>query len=78
MKFHAIKPFWFTDFGTLDVSLGVHLCWDGRIDLHILTFMLSFGRVPIYVDRNGHKFAVSNSYHKDVNKRVPLRAGVPS
>lgn len=75
MKFHSIKPFWFTHFGTSDVSLGVHVCWGGRVDLHILTFMLSFGRVPIYEDRKGRKFAASNSYHTDATKRAPFRAG---
>ena len=75
MKFIKIKHFWVTDFGGGDISFGVHICWDWRIDIHILRWMFSVGKVPIYEDRKGVKFAASNSYHNGVSKRI--RSGVP-
>jgi hypothetical protein len=76
MKFDHIARFWWTDFGTNDISFGIHVCWDGRIDLHIWTGMLSLGIVPIYrCQRTNNSMAVSNSFHLDNTKR--LRAGIP-
>jgi hypothetical protein len=80
MKFDHIARIWWTDFGTKDISFGIHICWAGRIDLHIWTGMLSLGNVPIYekIDRNGKKLlAVSNSFHIDITKTSNMRAGVP-
>ncbi len=76
-------PIWWTDFGTKDISLGIHICWKGRVDFHILTGMLSLGRIPLY-DNNGKEFALSNSFHESTNKRdyikkrKPFRAGNPA
>ena len=84
MKFIGYKWLWLTkDFGTKDISFGIHICWKGRIDIHFWTSMLSIGRVPIYMyaDRCGEwkTIAVGNSYHKDkLNYRRncrPIRAG---
>ncbi len=75
MKFDCIRWFWLTTFGTKDISLGIHICWAGRLDVHILWVMISIGIVPIYRDRHNKKFAVSNSYHK--TNKLPIRAGVP-
>lgn len=80
MTFNHIARIWWTDFGTKDISFGIHICWDGRIDLHIWTGMLSLGVVPIYEKRDmlGKKLlAVSNSFHKDITKTSRMRAGVP-
>ena len=74
MKFNSIKRFWFTDFGYPDISFGVHICMDARIDIHFLWWMFSFGKIPIYEER-GNLFAASNSYHTGKSKR--LRAGTP-
>lgn len=74
MKYIKTVPFWITKFGMVDVSFGIHICWRGRVDFHILTWMISIGNVPIYEFR-GKQIAVSNSYHTD--KRNPTRAGVP-
>ena len=76
MKYIKTTFIWWTDFGTKDISFGIHICWKGRLDIHILHGMLSLGNVPIYMDREGKEFAVSNSFHK-TGKR-PFRAGVPS
>lgn len=75
MRFIGISYLWLTRFGTADVSLGIHICWKGRIDFHFLWWMVSLGIVPIYEGRDGKRFAVSNSYHS--TKRGPLRAGNP-
>lgn len=75
MKFHRWTKIWWTDFGTPDISLGIHVCWSGRIDLHIWTGMLSLGKIPLYKDQKGRIFAASNSYHQDKTK--PIRAGTP-
>lgn len=75
MRFSHLSWFWVTHFKGPDLSLGIHVCMRGRLDFHFLFWMFSFGRVPIYVDRQGKKFAVSNSYHE--TKKGPLRAGVP-
>jgi hypothetical protein len=74
MKFHQTKRFWITDFGYPDISFGIHICMEGRIDIHFLKWMISIGNVPIYSHKD-KLFAVSNSYHKDKSK--PLRAGTP-
>lgn len=62
---------WTKTFGTNDISLGIHICWAGRIDIHFWTGMLSIGRVPLYVMPEGTRTAgsltaVSNSYHESV------------
>jgi len=89
--FSHIARFWLTDFGTSDLSLGVHICWDGRVDLHLGKYMLSFGKVPIYWYRkhgsvdNGpisvlyeEQIAYANSCHNSIKNRKALyRAGVP-
>ena len=76
MNFYTIKPFWLTRFPGADISFGIHICWAGRLDLHLLNFMLSFGVVPIYEDKKGRRFAVANSFHTTKGK-TPLRAGTP-
>jgi hypothetical protein len=93
--FSHIARFWITNFATedmKDVSLGVHVCWDGRVDIHIGTYMLSLGKVPIYFFRtyahtdegikliHEEKIAYNNSSHKRklANKtRFLHRSGVP-
>lgn len=75
MEFVKMAKYWRTTFLGNDVSLGIHICWAGRIDFHIGRSMFSFGRVPIYKTRQGHVFAASNSYH--IDKTKPFRAGVP-
>lgn len=74
MKFDKIRYIWITDFGGPDFSFGIHVCMDFRIDIHILKWMISIGRVPIYKEGDT-LFAVSNSFHNRKSKRV--RAGVP-
>ncbi len=75
MKYVKTTFIWWTDFGTKDISFGIHICWKGRLDIHFLHGMLSLGNVPIYTDKRGKQFAVSNSHHTDKTK--PVRAGVP-
>lgn len=83
MKYLYTAPIYLTRFPGGDISLGLHLCWKGRIDLHIGVWMLSIGNVPIYQDRDHKSIAVSNSFHKwatrkrPVEQRPALRAGVP-
>lgn len=73
---HWAKIWWTPDFGTNDISFGLHICWDGRIDIHFWKGMLSLGRVPIYsLAPDGRLVAVANSYHKD--RRKNIRAGTP-
>lgn len=74
MKFYKTTWFWITYFGSPDISAGFHICMKGRIDIHILMWMFSFGNVPLY-EKDGKIFAVSNSYHSD--KRKTVRAGIP-
>jgi hypothetical protein len=73
MKFIKISKFWITDFSWPDISFGIHICMDGRIDIHFLKWMISIGNVPIYEDKKGCLFAVANSYHSGKSKR--MRAG---
>lgn len=47
----------------------------GRVDIHVLFWMISVGNVPIYIDRQGSRFSVSNTYHS--TRKGPIRAGVP-
>ena len=76
MKFENIAHIWWTpNFGTNDVSFGVHICWKGRVDIHFMWGMLSMGVVPIYKTKTGKLIAVSNSYHSDKTK--PIRASTP-
>ena len=56
--------YWTPNFGTRDISFGIHLCWAGRVDIHFLFGMLSIGRVPIYRWTGKPEFASSNSFHK--------------
>jgi hypothetical protein len=64
-KFNQTRRwFWTPDFGTNDISFGIHICWKGRIDIHIWTGMLSIGNVPVYTNRDGTLIAVSNSFHE--------------
>lgn len=82
LVFRRTTWLWWSSFGTWDISLGLHLCWRGRLDLHIGTGMLSVGRVPLYSKgSHGKEFAVSNSFHTDMRQRNtssrPVRAGVP-
>ncbi len=74
MKFKKIARLWITDYGSPDISFGIHICMDKRIDIHFWTWMISIGNVPIY-ETKGEEFAASNSYHK--TKKGALRAGVP-
>jgi hypothetical protein len=74
MKYIQTKRFWITDFGYPDISFGIHICMDKRIDVHFWTWMISIGNVPIY-ETNKKLIAVSNSYHK--TKKSPVRAGIP-
>jgi len=83
MEFCCTKKFWITRFGTPDFSFGVHFCFERRVDIHFLFWMVSVGNIPIYT-QNGEMFAASNSWHKwyqqnkEKRKRAPrLRAGVP-
>lgn len=69
-----IRPIWVSKFEGNDISLGIHICWVGRLDIHILFWMISIGVVPIY--KIGIKsVAVSNSYHD--GKDTTIRAGIP-
>ena len=74
MTFYKWTNLKWTNFGTKDISFGIHVCWKGRIDIHIWTGMMSVGNIPLYKTREGRIIAVSNSYHEDRNK--PIRAGV--
>lgn len=74
MKFDSIKNIWVTNFGLPDISFGIHICMDKRIDIHFLWWMFSFGKIPIYKDDETF-IAVSNSFHNKRSKR--LRAGTP-
>lgn len=89
MQYERTTWFWITDFKGADLSLGIHLCWKGRIDFHILRWMISIGRVPLYrqfrwkdgIWNRGEVFACSNSYHVADQKRkdkMAIRAGVPN
>ena len=64
MKFSRITWFWVTDFGWPDLSFGIHFCMAGRIDIHILKWMISIGVVPLYINRREKEYAVSNSFHE--------------
>ncbi len=75
MKYSRMVWFWVTDFGWPDVSFGIHICLHGRVDIHFLKWMFSFGEVPIYKDSLGVEIAVANSYH--FTQKGRLRAGVP-
>jgi hypothetical protein len=76
MKYIKTVKFWITNFGYPDVSFGVHICMDKRIDIHFWIWMISIGNVPVYeTNKPGELIAVSNSYHK--TNKLPLRAGVP-
>ena len=75
MLFYKKTFFHITDFTGWDVSIGIHLCWAGRLDIHFLRWMISIGNIPLYKDRSGHIFAASNSYHTRQSKM--FRAGVP-
>lgn len=75
MKFHHIARFWITDFRWPDVSFGIHLCLDGRIDFHFLKWMVSIGRIPVYSNPKGDLYAVSNSFHNKTSKSVRGSAG---
>lgn len=76
MKFLYFRKFWVTDLGWPDISFGIHICMKGRVDLHLLKWMFSFGKVPIYRNKIGRTFAASNSFHE--NQASELRAGNPS
>ncbi len=75
MKYYKTVFFWHTDFKTYDISLGIHICWSGRIDLHILNRMISFGNIPLYKTQKGDIIAVSNSWHN--TKKGNIRVGTP-
>jgi hypothetical protein len=75
MTFTRRANIWWTNFQTKDISFGIHICWQGRVDIHFLCGMLSMGNVPIYTDKQGRQFAVSNSFH--TNKAKPIRTGTP-
>lgn len=75
MKYLYQRFFWITFFGIPDVSFGIHICMDFRVDFHLLFWMLSIGNVPIYQLKDGSRIAVSNSYH--LTKRGSVRAGNP-
>lgn len=81
ISFVKIVPFWVDDLGWPDVSLGVHICWKGRIDFHFLKWIISIGKVPIY-NVGKKRCACSNSFHEHYMKKVrrgeigpPLRTG---
>ena len=69
MKLYGMRAFWVTDFGWPDVSFGIHVCRAGRVDFHFLKWMVSVGRVPLYLNHKGEKLAVCNSFH---DKQVVL------
>lgn len=75
MKFLYFRWIWLTDLGWPDVSFGVHICLDGRVDFHFLKWILSIGKVPVYQTKDGRRLAASNSYHQ--NKSAAFRAGNP-
>jgi hypothetical protein len=75
MRFFKIAHFHWTNFGTYDISLGIHLCWSGRIDIHIGVGMLSIGVIPLYKTAKGDIIAVSNSFHNGKTKTI--RHGTP-
>jgi len=72
-KFIKIAHIWVTHFGYPDISLGLHLCFRGRIDIHFLFWMISIGVVPIY-EVNGKIIAVSNSFHSNKSKLIRERS----
>lgn len=76
MKFlKIVRWYWTPSFGTNDISFGIHICWKGRLDFHIWKGMLSIGNIPLYQNKDGYVYAVSNSFHEKNN--FPVRAGVP-
>lgn len=75
-EFLYFRKIWITDFSWPDISFGVHWCWYGRLDIHFLKWMISFGKIPIYQNTDGNRIAVSNSYWAGENTKT-LRAGVP-
>lgn len=74
MRFLHLRKFWIDDLGWPDISFGVHVCLDGRLDVHALKWVISFGKIPIYQTREGNMIAVSNSFHS--RGKLPIRAGV--
>lgn len=93
-KFYGIYPLWVDVMPGKDVSLGIHICWRGRIDFHIFNLIIAIGYVPVYSAVYGpyraaesertysKKYATSNSYHiakLTKDKKQPyFRAGVPA
>jgi len=75
-RFVGFRWLWTTKYDGWDLSFGVHLCWKGRIDIHLGVWMYSFGRVPIFETKTGRRFAASNSFYED--QKSELRAGVPN
>lgn len=87
--FHGFKPIWVDVMPGKDMSFGLHICWKGRVDLHIFNLIISVGLVPVYSslykisgnqDEFGKKFASSNSFHNSYKAKKAyssFRAGVP-
>ena len=73
LKFQYFRKFWITDFGWPDISFGIHFCFDGRIDIHILQWMISVGKVPIYQNKD-KLIAVSNSFHNKTSTNIRERS----
>lgn len=76
-EFKRIDFLHLTKFKWPDISFGIHISMDGRVDVHFLIWVVSIGNVPVY-EYNGKEFAASNSYHKDKTKTVNFRAGTPT
>jgi hypothetical protein len=69
MTFVRYAKIWIDDLGRPDISFGFHICWKGRIDLHFMWWIISFGKVPIY-EHNKKHFAASNSFDEKYRKRT--------
>ncbi len=88
-QFHGIRPIWVDVMPGKDISFGIHMCWEGRVDLHLFNIIIAIGLVPVYstlykgannYTETGKKFASSNSFHKSYKARRSLpyfRSGVP-
>lgn len=93
-KFHGIYPVWVDVMPGKDISLGIHICWKGRLDIHLFNLIIAIGYVPVYsavfgeygspraARTYGKRYATSNSYHAAKvakgQKEPYFRAGVPN
>lgn len=79
MKFSCYKFFNCHKLSKSGISFGIHFSQTcKRVDVHLFNYILSIGKIPMYVFGKDRQFAVSDSFHETTQSRVKVLYAEPT